>query len=167
MHRIVIVVLCLLMGVSLSAAAGSDQGAIAKVDPSRLKLRIIDLHRKAGQAFNALLSVVEQRWMYNVISPNDPRPQTEELKLYSDLYFAASFTKGLSEGVCLDRTTNGLCGAAFDPKWLLYPRDANPTFESIAAQTTETEAALEPLWQGLCKLASDKAGKPACGPPPA
>jgi hypothetical protein len=165
MNKIIVVCLVAMLAAPLGANASPPDGAsVGTTDLADVKLRIGRLRTKVAQAFAAFFAVTDKKGMYNVIDPSSDRPQTEVLVVYRELYFAASFTKGVSEVVCSDQATKPLCGPTFNPAWLVYPKDANPSNESLVQWTNETELAIEPLWQGLCKLAVEKTGNRAsCG----
>jgi hypothetical protein len=158
--------LSIIIGLSVAAFVASrvaaeesfteDAARLTALNP-RIQLSLV----KVSQAFNAFYVVTGQRSFYNVIDPDSDRPNTELLSTYRNLYFAASFTKGVSEIVCTEKATKRLCTTKFDPEWLVYPKDANPTPDLLDEWLLETETVLEPLWTGLCDLAANKTGNQA------
>lgn len=163
MYRIAIVCFFLVVVASPGWSAEPESPGVATAKLGELKSRIARLREKSNQAWAGFEAVASRRIVSFVIDPSSDRPQTELLTVYRQLYFAASFTNRVSKLVCMDQATKFLCGPPFEPKWLVYPKDANPTVESLIDGTTEAEIALEPLWQGLCKLAVEKTGKEVCG----
>jgi hypothetical protein len=147
------------MGVGDCAGADTIQNAAA-LSLDELNTRSDRLQVKAVQSINAFNAVTGKRLMCTVIDPSSKRPETDLLIAYRKLYFAAGFTRGVSEIVCADSATRHLCKPKFDPKWLVYPKDADPTPELLAEWVLETETALEPLWSGLCELAVSNTSNP-------
>jgi hypothetical protein len=151
---------------SIATPVSSD-GAVAS-DLSALKTRIQILRIKGFQAIGAFFTVTGKKGGYRALFPPTDASSTEVQLIYANLYVAAGLTNGTSELVCTNDATRVLCGPPFAPQWRVEPKDANPTAASLAAWTQETEAALEPLWTALCKLAIEKTGKSDfCALPPA
>jgi hypothetical protein len=151
---------------SIAAPASSD-GDVAS-DLPNLKSRIQILRIKGFQTIGNFFTVTGKKGGYRTLFPPTDASSTEVQRIYANLYVAVDLTKGASELVCTDDATRALCGPPFAPQWRVEPKDANPTTASLIAWTQETEAALEPLWTALCKLAVEKTGKPdLCAPPPA
>jgi hypothetical protein len=149
------------------AAPASNDGAVAS-DLSKLKSRIQILRIKGFQAIGGFFTVTGKKGGYRVLLPPTDASSTEVQLIYANLYVAADLIKGASELVCTDGATRALCGPPFAPQWRVEPKHANPNAASLVAWTQETEAALEPLWTALCKLAVEKTGKPDfCVLPPA
>jgi hypothetical protein len=141
------------------AVAEPDNGITTADNLADLKSRIRILRGKGLESLSAFFEVTGQKGGYRVLFQPFDKPPTEAQKVFVDLYVAASFVKGSSDLVCSYSATQNLCGGKFHPSWLIEPKDADPTAETLAAWVVETEVAIEPLWTGLCKLATDKTGK--------
>lgn len=146
-----------LLTVSSTTSAKAEPASSVDTRVLELQPRIQGLKKKGAQALTVYFEVIDRKGGYRVYMPEFGEGLTPELRnTFLELYFAASWTKGVSEAVCLDERTRALCGNRFAPAWLLDPKNAQPTYENLRAWTQETEVALQPMWEGLCSLASAK-----------
>lgn len=162
MHRVAIICFFLVISVFPGWSAEPESPTIATANLAELKARIVRLRQKSEQAWALFNQVATRRYATFILDPKSNRPETELLSVYRELYFAASATNKVSKLVCLEQVTKFLCTRIFEPKWLVSPNDANPSVETLTDGMRETEIAIEPIWQGLCKLAAERAGNEVC-----